>query len=154
MICPSQWLSATPLNENGDSWNLNSSVMQSRCLIRAWIGSSMNSRQSTNENPQSPGMVHQSAGSEVGRLVAAFWAVAELLRGDFKPFEYQDVILPLVFLLRIDGLDPLGEATIEHCDRLTRQHFRLLKSATVQRRTRMTTLMQRLLRRLARISQG
>lgn len=68
----------------------------------------MNSRQSTNENPQSPGMVHQSAGSEVGRLVAAFWAVAELLRGDFKPFEYQDVILPLVFLLRIDGLNPLG----------------------------------------------
>jgi len=67
----------------------------------------MKSQKATNENRHPAGTVHQSGGSEVGRLTSAFWGVAELLRGDFKPFEYQDVILPLVFLFRIDGSDPL-----------------------------------------------
>jgi len=34
---------------------------------------------------------------------AAFvWSVAELLRGDYKPSEYQKVVLPLVVLRRLD----------------------------------------------------
>lgn len=85
----------------------------------------MKSQQAINKKRQSLGTVHQSAGSEVGRLVSAFWGVAELLRGDFKPFEYQDVILPLVFLLRIDGSDPLcgREVRVLQHDDLKKRSF-------------------------------
>jgi type I restriction enzyme M protein len=30
------------------------------------------------------------------------WAIADLLRGDYKPAEYQRVVLPLVLLRRLD----------------------------------------------------
>ncbi|HEX5005933.1 MAG TPA: type I restriction-modification system subunit M N-terminal domain-containing protein, partial [Hyphomonadaceae bacterium] len=34
--------------------------------------------------------------------VGFIWSVADLLRGDYKPFEYADVILPFVVLRRLD----------------------------------------------------
>ena len=45
--------------------------------------------------------------TEAARNHAAFiWQVADLLRGDYKPYEYGKVILPLVVLRRLDCVLP------------------------------------------------
>jgi type I restriction enzyme M protein len=45
--------------------------------------------------------------------VAFIWAVADLLRGDYKPHDYGQVILPLTVLRRMDCvLDPTKEAVL------------------------------------------
>jgi 2-keto-4-pentenoate hydratase/2-oxohepta-3-ene-1,7-dioic acid hydratase in catechol pathway len=42
------------------------------------------------------------------------WSVADLLRGDYKPFEYADVVLPFVVLRRLDCvLEPTKPAVLE-----------------------------------------
>src|SRR3954447_17202443 len=49
-----------------------------------------------------------------GQLVAFVWAVADLLRGDYKQSEYGRVILPLVVLRRLDCvLEPTKEAVLK-----------------------------------------
>src|SRR4051812_5456549 len=52
--------------------------------------------------------------SEVIRNDAAFiWSVADLLRGDYKQFEYGKVILPMVVLRRLDCvLEPTKEGVL------------------------------------------
>jgi type I restriction enzyme M protein len=62
----------------------------------------MSSIKATFAEPNQVGKFLTAASSEVGFLTSAFWGVAELLRGDFKSSEYQDVILPLIFLLRTE----------------------------------------------------
>ena len=51
---------------------------------------------------------------------AAFiWSVADLLRGDYKPSEYQRVILPLTVLRRLDCvLEPTKAKVVERAERL------------------------------------
>jgi len=47
------------------------------------------------------------------------WNVAELLRGPFKPRQYQDVVLPLVVLKRLDSvLEPTKNEVLERYDEL------------------------------------
>jgi type I restriction enzyme M protein len=52
--------------------------------------------------------------------VAFIWAVADLLRGDYKPHDYGQVILPLTVLRRMDCvLDPTKEAVLATAVALT-----------------------------------
>jgi len=52
--------------------------------------------------------------------VAFIWAVADLLRGDYKPHDYGQVILPLTVLRRMDCvLDPTKEAVLAAAAGLT-----------------------------------
>jgi type I restriction enzyme M protein len=55
--------------------------------------------------------------SETIRNDAAFiWAVADLLRGDYKQSEYGKVILPMVVLRRLDCmLEPTKAAVTAAC---------------------------------------
>jgi type I restriction enzyme M protein len=54
--------------------------------------------------------------------VAFIWAVADLLRGDYKPHDYGQVILPLTVLRRMDCvLDPTKRAVLEAAKDLTPQ---------------------------------
>ena len=51
--------------------------------------------------------------------VSFVWAVADLLRGDFKPHEYGQVILPFVVLRRLEcALEKNKEAVIERHKKL------------------------------------
>lgn len=51
--------------------------------------------------------------------VAFVWAVADLLRGDFKPHEYGQVILPFVVLRRLEcALEKKKDAVIERNKKL------------------------------------
>ena len=46
---------------------------------------------------------------------AAFiWSVADLLRGDYKPYEYGRVILPLIVLRRLDCVLERSKAKVLH----------------------------------------
>jgi type I restriction enzyme M protein len=53
--------------------------------------------------------------SPVVRNHAAFvWSVADLLRGDYKPYEYGEVILPLTVLRRLDCvLEPTKQQVLD-----------------------------------------
>ena len=49
-----------------------------------------------------------------GNLSAFIWSIAELLRGDYKPYEYGKVILPFTVLRRLDCvLAPTKKAALE-----------------------------------------
>ena len=63
------------------------------------------------------------ADSETIRNHAAFiWAVADLLRGDYKQSEYGKVILPLTVLRRLDCvLEPTKQAVLERTQQLSGQ---------------------------------
>ncbi len=51
------------------------------------------------------------------------WEIAELLRGGWKQYEYQDVILPLVVLKRLDAmLAGTKPALLEMCERLEKEN--------------------------------
>ena len=43
-------------------------------------------------------------GTSHQQLVGFIWAVADLLRGDYKPSEYGKAILPLTVLRRLDAV--------------------------------------------------
>jgi type I restriction enzyme M protein len=60
------------------------------------------------------------ASTETIRSHAAFiWAVADLLRGDYRQSEYGRVILPLVVLRRLDCvLEPTKDAVLARYDSL------------------------------------
>ncbi|MEJ7697656.1 MAG: type I restriction-modification system subunit M N-terminal domain-containing protein [Candidatus Limnocylindrales bacterium] len=62
------------------------------------------------------------------------WAIADLLRGDYKPAEYQKVILPLVLLRRLDCvleptkqqvLDRIAKAKVQNVGWLLNGHNRV-----------------------------
>jgi type I restriction enzyme M protein len=54
-----------------------------------------------------------------GDKVGFIWSVADLLRGDYKPYEYGRVILPLVLLRRLDCvLAPTKEAVLAEYEKL------------------------------------
>ena len=40
--------------------------------------------------------------ANINNHAGLIWAIADLLRGDYKPAEYQKVVLPLVLLRRLD----------------------------------------------------
>jgi type I restriction enzyme M protein len=58
---------------------------------------------------------HEFSSREIPRNHADFiWSVADLLRGDYKRFEYGKVILPLTVLRRLDGvLDTTKQRVLE-----------------------------------------
>lgn len=60
------------------------------------------------------------------------WAIADLLRGDYKPAEYQKVILPLVLLRRLDCvLEPTKQRVMERAATASVQNLGwLLKDIT------------------------
>src|SRR2546423_12726575 len=65
-------------------------------------------------------MMGQGSGERTGSVngfqdkVGFIWSVADLLRGDYKPYEYGKVILPLVVLRRLDCvLEPTKEAVLK-----------------------------------------
>ena len=91
------------MHEPDDDWKKS----HGSCLT----GSPMSSIKATFVEPNQVGKFSTSASSEVGFLTSAFWGVAELLRGDFKSSEYQDVILPLIFLLRTEGTSAENKRT-------------------------------------------
>src|SRR5437867_893690 len=60
------------------------------------------------------------------------WAIADLLRGDYKPAEYQKVILPIVLLRRLDCvLEPTKQRVLDRIAKATVQNVGwLLKDIT------------------------
>ena len=60
-----------------------------------------------------------SGGERINNHAGFIWSVADLLRGDYKPFEYGKVILPLTVLRRMDCvLDPTKQAVLARAERL------------------------------------
>ena len=54
-----------------------------------------------------------SSNQNIKNNEAFIWSVADLLRGQYKPYEYQDVMLPLVVLRRLDCvLEPTKAAVL------------------------------------------
>src|SRR5437763_743423 len=54
-----------------------------------------------------------------GDKVGFIWSVADLLRGDYKPYEYGRVVLPLVLLRRLDCVHaPTKEAVLAEYEKL------------------------------------
>ena len=54
-----------------------------------------------------------SSNQNIKNNEAFIWSVADLLRGQYKPYEYQDVVLPLVVLRRLDCvLEPTKAAVL------------------------------------------
>jgi type I restriction enzyme M protein len=60
------------------------------------------------------------------------WQIADLLRGDYKPAEYQKVVLPLVLLRRLDCvLEPTKQQVLDRVAKTTIQNYGpLLKDIT------------------------
>lgn len=55
-------------------------------------------------------------------IVKLIWDIADLLRGDYRPREYVDVILPLVVLRRLDqAMEDQREAVWETYERLQKR---------------------------------
>ena len=53
-----------------------------------------------------------------GDIVGHVWSIAELLRGDYKPFEYRRFILPLTLLRRLDCmLEPTKDLVLEEYEK-------------------------------------
>lgn len=71
---------------------------------------------------------HVTATSDIIRNHAAFiWAVADLLRGDYKQSEYGKVILPMVVLRRLDCvLEPSKAKVLAKAERLAGQSDQVL----------------------------
>lgn len=66
--------------------------------------------------------------------VSFIWSVADLLRGDYKPSEYQNVILPLTVLRRLDAvLEPTKEKVLKRYQEVKKRldkYGSLLKSVS------------------------
>src|SRR5438876_11584774 len=57
--------------------------------------------------------------ARINNHAGLIWSIADLLRGDYKPYEYGRVILPLVLLRRLDCvLAPTKEAVLAEYEKL------------------------------------
>ena len=64
------------------------------------------------------------------------WSIADLLRGDYKQHEFQDVILPMTVLKRLDDvLEPTKEKVLEKAEELKSQGVKEESAAMILRRT-------------------
>src|SRR5207244_3715604 len=55
-----------------------------------------------------------SGAARINNHAGLIWAIADLLRGDYKPSEYQRVVLPLVLLRRLDCvLEPTKQRVLD-----------------------------------------
>ena len=68
----------------------------------------------------------------INNHASLIWAIADLLRGDYKPAEYQKVVLPLVLLRRLDCvLEPTKQQVLDRVAKATVQNVGwLLKDIT------------------------
>src|SRR5205085_4109954 len=65
----------------------------------------------------------KQAPARVNNHASLIWAIADLLRGDYKPSEYQRVILPLVLLRRLDCvLEPTKQQVMDRLAKTTVQN--------------------------------
>jgi type I restriction enzyme M protein len=82
----------------------SSGPVYDRAEVKAWLAS---------RRPDALRPVGLAGPSHFQDKVAFIWAVADLLRGDYKPHDYGQVILPLTVLRRMDCvLDPTKEAVL------------------------------------------
>lgn len=58
-------------------------------------------------------IIKKSNSSNAHELSNVAWGIAEVLRHDFKPAEYQNVVLPFVFLARVSGLTSGGKENLK-----------------------------------------
>src|SRR5206468_10125707 len=66
------------------------------------------------ENPAVPFVGRQEDAMNHGQIVSFIWGIADLIRDTFKRGKYQDVILPLTVLRRLDCvLAPTKERVLE-----------------------------------------
>ena len=70
--------------------------------------------------------------ASINNHAGLIWAIADLLRGDYKPAEYQKVVLPLVLLRRLDCvLEPTKQLVLDRVAKATVQNVAwLLKDIT------------------------
>src|SRR5258708_28302819 len=81
-----------------------SGPLYDRAEVKAWLAT---------KRPEVLRSAAVPAASHFQDKVAFIWAVADLLRGDYKPHDYGQVILPLTVLRRMDCvLDPTKEAVL------------------------------------------
>src|SRR5437660_4917940 len=70
-----------------------SGPLYDRAEIKAWLAA---------KRPEALRVVAIPSASQFGDKVAFIWAVADILRGDYKAHDYGQVILPLTVLRRMD----------------------------------------------------